>query len=300
MIERSSRRQVLLALLAAAASIRGAQDARAAGPRRIVSAGGAVTEILCALGREAEIVGVDTTSQHPAEALKTKANVGYLRALGAEGILSLKPSLVIAAEGAGPPDVLRIVESAGVPLVQVPDDPTPDGVLRRIAIIARTVDAEAEGAALARAVEAGFAELAAARETIKSRRRVLFVLSLQNGRPLVGGRDTTADGAIALAGGVNAAAAVEGWKPLSDEGVVAAAPEVVVMMDRGGHAATTGPDLFAQPAFAATPAARNRALVLMDGLYLLGFGPRAPQAARDLMATLYPELHPAKAGRAKP
>lgn len=159
-------------------------------------------------------------------------------------------------------------------------------------MVARAIGAEEEGAALTRTVEAGFARLAAARDTITARKRVMFVLSLQNGRPLVGGRGTTAGGIIALAGGTNAAAGVEGWKPLSDEGVLAAAPEAIVMVDRGGHAAASGPDPFAQPAFAATPAGRARALVVMDGLSLLGFGPRAPQAALDLMAALYPVAVP--------
>jgi iron complex transport system substrate-binding protein len=264
-----------------------AAGAVAAAERRIISAGGAVTEVLYALGREAEIVGVDSTSQHPAEALRTKANVGYLRALGAEGVLSLKPNLVIATDGAGPPDVLRIIESAGVTLVRVPDEPTPDGVLRRIAVVAQAVEADAT--ALAGSVAAGFERLAADRDRVTTRKRVLFILSLQNGRALVGGRGTTADGMIALAGADNAAAlaGVEGWKPLSDEGVVRAAPEVVLMMERSGPASAADP--FALPAFASTPAGRSRTLVAMNGLYLLGFGPRTPQAARDLLAALYPE-----------
>jgi len=298
--EHPSRRRALLPALAFAALLLGPHGARAGEERRIVSAGGAVTEILYALGRGPEIVGVDSTSQYPEEALRTKANVGYLRALGAEGLLSLKPALVLATEAAGPPDVLRIIENAGVPLIRVPDEPTPAGVLRRIAVVARAVGAETEGAALARRVEEGFTSLERVREAIQARKRVLFVLSLQNGRPLVGGRGTTADGIIALAGGINAAAAVEGWKPLSDEGVLAAAPEVVVMMARGGHAAANAPDLFAQPAFAGTPAGQRRALVVMDGLYLLGFGPRAPRAARDLMAALYPELDLSGAGEVGP
>lgn len=132
MTERPTRRLTLLAILAAPATAVFAHPASPGEARRIVSAGGAVTEVLYALDRGPEIVGVDSTSQHPPEALSTKANIGYLRALGAEGVLSLKPSLVLAAEGAGPPDVLRIIEGAGVPLVRVPDDPTPRGVMRRI------------------------------------------------------------------------------------------------------------------------------------------------------------------------
>ena len=51
-----------------------------------------------------------------------------------------------------------------------------------------------------------------------------------------------------------------------------------------------GTSAFAVPALAATPAAADKALTVMDGLYLLGFGPRMPDAARDLAAAFYPSL----------
>jgi len=82
---------------------------------RIVSIGGAVTETIYALGLESRIVGVDTTSLYPPEALKRAPNVGYMRALSAEGILSLKPSWVIAIEGSGPPGALKLVSDAAFP-----------------------------------------------------------------------------------------------------------------------------------------------------------------------------------------
>jgi ABC-type hemin transport system substrate-binding protein len=120
---------------------------RAAPAQRIVSIGGAVTEILYRLGHADEIVGVDSTSLYPEEALKTKANVGYVRALGAEGILSLNPTLVIASEGAGPPDALRLVEQAGVAIVRVPDEPSAAGIAKRVEVIAQAVNAVEKGAA---------------------------------------------------------------------------------------------------------------------------------------------------------
>ena len=70
-------------------------------------------------------------------------------------------------------------------------------------------------------------------------------------------------------------------------------PDVVLMMDRGGEA-HDGAGAFALPALAETPAGRNKALIKMDALYLLGFGPRTPAAARDLAARLYPALALAK------
>src|SRR5262245_31645671 len=73
---------------------------------RIVSVGGAVTEILYALGLEQRVIAVDTTSLYPPRALAQKPSVGYMRQLSAEGVLALGPSLVLAVRRLGhPPSV---------------------------------------------------------------------------------------------------------------------------------------------------------------------------------------------------
>ena len=43
------------------------------------------------------------------------------------------------------------------------------------------------------------------------------------------------------------------------------------------------------PAVSVTPAARTGTVIRMDGLYLLGFGPRTADAASDLATALYGE-----------
>ncbi len=252
---------------------------------RIVALGGAVTEIVADLGLADRIVAADTTSVFPADILRTRPNVGYLRQLSAEGILSVRPTLVLAAEGAGPPDVLQLVQGTGVPIVRVPEEPTEAGVVARILAVADAVGASEAGRALAATTEARFAALAAERSRLGGEVRALFVLSLQNGRVMVGGRGTTADGMFRLAGATNAAAAVEGYKPMTDEAVVAARPDAIVMM-QAGPSGPPSADLLAGPALSRTPAGRAGRLVVMDGLYLLGFGPRTPDAARDLMTAL--------------
>jgi iron complex transport system substrate-binding protein len=259
-----------------------------AAPERIVAAGGVVTEILYALGAEDRVVGVDSTSLHPSAALKEKPNVGYVRALSAEGVMSLKPSRVIAIESAGPPDVVRLLKEAGVLVTTIPEDLTEQGVAARIRAVGAAAGLAVKADALAEATAAQFTRLAELRKGVAQPKRVLFVLALREGRPMVGGRNSGADAIIRLAGGVNAADAVEGYKPMSDEAVISAAPDMILMMDRGAHAVSAD-DVFRVPSFSATPAAARRALVVMDGLYLLGFGPRTPQAARDLMAAVYPE-----------
>jgi iron complex transport system substrate-binding protein len=275
-------------LLMALALIQGMPAWAQEQPQRIVVAGGVITEILYALGAASQIAGIDATSQHPPEALKDKPNIGYVRALSAEGVLSLKPSRIIAVDSAGPPDVMRLLRGAGVPIETIPEDFTEAGVAARIRAVGVAAGLAEPADRLAAVAQEQFAQLATFRAGLARPKRVLFVLALREGRPMVGGRNSGADAIIQLAGAVNAAEAVEGYKPMSDEAVITSAPDVILMMARGSHAVSAD-DLFASAGFSTTPAARHRALVTMDGLYLLGFGPRTPAAARDLMAAVYPE-----------
>ena len=256
---------------------------------RIVSVGGAVTEILYALGLADRIVAVDSTSLFPAEALKQKPNVGYMRALSAEGVLGLNPSLVLAIDGSGPKETIAVLEAASVPLVRVPDRHTADGIIEKIDMVANVAGEPVRGKTLACQVGSDLAALAGLREKIAKPKRVMFVLSFLNGKPMVAGRNTAADGIIRLAGGVNAIDAYEGYKQISDEAVIAANPDTVLVMQRQQDPLDEK-TVFAHAAFTMTQAAAQKSFVAMDGLYLLGFGPRTAAAARDLAAQLYPTL----------
>ena len=256
---------------------------------RIVSVGGSVTEILYALGLEQRVIAVDSTSIYPPRAAAEKPNVGYMRQLSAEGVLGLGPSLVLAAEGSGPKGTVAVLEAASIPFVQVPDHFTGEGIVEKIRLIAQATGTAERGECLAKLVATDLDALAALRTRLTQPRKALFVLSFVNGRPMVAGRATAADGIIKLAGAVNVVTEYEGYKPISDESVTAARPDAVLAMERAGFR-LDAQTVFEHPAFATTPAAAQRALISMDGLYLLGFGPRTARAARDLAVTLYPSL----------
>ena len=116
----------------------GAERALAASPARIVSLGGALTEVVYLLGAQGQLVGTDTTSLFPEAALKT-AKVGYMRQLSAEGLLSLKPDAVVGTTEAGPPVVLDQVRSAGVRVELVAADHSWDEVRRKVALVRRNL-----------------------------------------------------------------------------------------------------------------------------------------------------------------
>ncbi len=253
----------------------------------ILSIGGAVTEIVAALGQDHRLKARDTTSTYP-PSVQDLPDVGYMRALSPEGVLSVGPSLIISGEGAGPPEALDVIRAADVEFVEVPDALTTDGILRKIDIVGEALDVPDRADALAAEVEAEMqAAIEDARRPEADKKRVLFVLSTQGGRINASGTGTAADAIIRMAGGVNAISDFEGYKQVTDEAVGTAAPDVILMMDRTGDHAADDDALFAMPAIRLTPAAQDRAVVRMDGLLLLGFGPRAATGIRQLNAALY-------------
>jgi iron complex transport system substrate-binding protein len=256
---------------------------------RIVSIGGAITEILYALGLEDRIVGIDTTSLYPPKALSEKPNVGYMRQLSAEGVLGLNPQLILAIEGSGPKETLDVLDSAKIPFVSFPETFTEEGLIEKIKLVAHAMDVDARGACLASAVASDLSQLRTLRSKIHQPVRVMFVMSLLNGRAMVAGQKTAANQIIKMAGGLNAVEGFDGYKLINDEAIVAAKPDVILTMQRGREPVEAR-SIFSNPSFAMTPAAAKKSFVTMDGLYLLGFGPRTASAARDLALSLYPDL----------
>lgn len=265
-----------------------AEDMQKADVSRVVSVGGAITEIIYALGEEGRLVGRDSTSTYP-EAAKALPDVGYMRQLAPEGIIAANPSAIIAVEGSGPPEALAVLKQANIAFTSVPETFDKAGIPSKIRAVGAFLGVEEKAETLAKSVEAdldaAIAESAARPES--ERKRVLFILSTQGGKVMASGQGTAANGIIELAGAVNAVGTFPGYKALTDEAIIEAKPDVVLMMDRGGEHSAEAKELFALPALSLTPAAKNEALIRMDGLHLLGFGPRTASAVRELNAAIY-------------
>ncbi|MEM9707543.1 MAG: ABC transporter substrate-binding protein [Pseudomonadota bacterium] len=251
---------------------------------KVLSIGGSVTEIVYALGEGDRVIARDTTSSFPPEA-NDLPNVGYMRALSPEGVLSVGADIVIAEEGSGPPEAIAVLEQASIDFVTIPDGFDAPAVIAKIEAVAEALGVPEKGRELASEVEADLAAAMASADN-GEKKRVLFVLSMAGGRILASGTDTAADGIITMAGAENAVTEFDGYKPLTDEAALAARPDVILMMDRGGNHGADNADLFAHPGLAATPAAENQSVVRFNGLLLLGFGPRTPEAVEALSSAL--------------
>lgn len=246
-------------------------------PGRIITLGGDVTEIVFALGAGERVIARDTTSEHPPQVTQLP-DVGYLRLLNAEGLLSLRPSLILASELAHPSAVLSQVSAAGIPVVTV-------SAATGLTTIATKVNQVAEALALQSAAAALTDEINRKLNAVPQTPlpvNVLFLLSHTGTAPMAAGTDTAADSLIRSAGGRNAAASFRRYRPLSAEGMIAAQPDLIVIT-RSGLASLGSTDMLWQlPGLAHTPAGKHRSVLVADDMGFLGFGLQTPDTLHQL------------------
>lgn len=272
------RRRRFLGCLAALLSARSSLGASV--PRRVLSVGGTVTEIVYALDAQTQLVGTDQSSLYPPAAQKLP-QVGYYRQLTLEGVLSLAPEVVLAAEGVGPPEVLEGLRAVGVEVHVFSAAAKVETLLENIRAIAAVLNESARGEALARKCRTQLDELAA---NMPAESPEVLVLTTHTGQLRAAGRDTAADAVLALAGGRNLLHARQsGYRIMGAESVAALAPEWILTSPLSLRASGDSMETFvATTGVALTPAARQGRILVLDDLLLLGFGPRLPTAIRTL------------------
>jgi len=257
---------------------------------RIITVGGAVAEVLYALGLGDRIVARDDSSIYP-EVVTELPSVGYLRFLSAEPVLAVNPSLIIATEDVGPPEAVAQLQQSGVTFLIVPAEDTLDGAVEKIDMIAAALDREEQGAALIADMQADIAEAQELSQQVENTPRVMFVFVRGPAVLTVSGTGTGADEMIRLAGAQNVFDH-EGYIPMTSE-AVAAAPDVIVTNSTGLESIGGDLENFLElPGVSLTPAAENDRILYqnLDDVYLLGFTPRLGKAILELTYLLHPDI----------
>ncbi|MCZ2328519.1 heme/hemin ABC transporter substrate-binding protein [Bartonella sp. F02] len=252
---------------------------------RIVSIGGALTEIIYALEAQNQLIARDSTSMYPKEALQLP-DLGYMRSLSPEGVLSLSPEGILLIEGSGPPSTINILKKTSIPIIIVPEDFSRENVTEKIRLVGKVLRREKQAEVLIEKINQRFINNDALLAKITKPKRVLFIFSVQNGRILASGTGTAADNMIKLSGGINAISDYKGYRLLNDEALLKSNPDFILLMNHRGNT-TTIDKILAMPAIQTTPAARNHAIKQMDTMYFLSFGPRTAEASKELINMLY-------------
>ena len=281
------RTRCLQALVVALVLCLGQGFTHAAEPSiRLVSLGGSVTEIVYALGADRGLVGVDQSSLYPPQA-QALPSVGYYRRLPPEGVASLKPTLVVASDKAGPPQVIAQLRLLNIPVLRVSDEPTVQSLHERVRAVAHALGKTHEANTVLNTFDQALSE--ATSEPMVPLSAMMIVM--RGGKLLGAGGDTAAHAVLSLAGLNNAFSAHMSYQPISAEAMSTLAPEVLVVTAStvesvGGLAA-----LKSQPALRLTPAVRNDRVVVLDDLLAQGFGLRLPQAIKQIRQGAKRESH---------
>jgi iron complex transport system substrate-binding protein len=257
---------------------------------RVATLGGVFTETAYALGAQDQVVAVDASSFYPPEALSEKPNFGYYRFLSAEPVLAQAPSLIIGNEETGPPEVVAQLRDAGIPVLLLPDHNDVQAARDLIGTLGSIFGREQAATDLIAAMDADVAAAEALVARTSSTPRVLFVLQPPEAPLLVAGGDTAAGSMIELAGGENIYPGFGSYIPMTPEGIVETAPDIILTTDASLERLGGREAFLAQPGIAQTEAGQAGRVVSMDDLYLMGFGPRTGKAIADLARLLHPEL----------
>jgi len=258
---------------------------------RLISLFGDITEIVYALGVQEYLVARDASSIYPREA-EELPNLGFAGSLNVEAILNLEPTLIIGSAMAGPPEVLEQLRQAGVEVLILEELTGLDAPQIKFRLIGDALGLSERAEAMALDVQSRLEAVLAAAAT-DSPLRVLHIYIRRGGLQLVSGAGNEAQTIIEAAGGVDAAAeaGIVGWQQLTPEALVAADPDVYLVMDRGLEVVGGVEGLLEIPGMAETQAGRGQHVISMPDLYLLGFGPRLPEAISDL-ARFLEEIRP--------
>lgn len=244
-----------------------AQPASAAS-LRIVSAGASVTAIVQALELDAHLVGVDSTSL-PLLEDRQLPDIGYPRQVGAEGLLSLRPDVLIASEETGPPAVLAQLRHAGVEVIVLPVTPTLETLFGNIETLGERFERRVRARTIVQGLELQLAQLPL--QPVE-RPQALFLLSHSAGSLLVAGDGTAGNSLLGLGGMRNPVAGnFSQYRALSAEAFLGLAPVWLVTTSQGLAMSGGAQGLLrTQPALAATPAGRQGRILGVDGAHMVG------------------------------
>ena len=246
---------------------------------KIVSVGGSITETVVALGHSNELIGVDLSSSYPKEITSKLPNVGYWIDLPQEGILSLKPEVVIISNQAGPKKLVDSLPSYGIKTYIIDDQPSIESAKKKIMQVGEVLKEEQKAQEIIARIEKNVSKM---QEEIKSKKKpkVLFLFSRGEGTTMAAGTDTKAGVMIGLAGGENIVTTKQ-FSQISGEAILQMNPDVIITSN---HTVETGID---KNIVDSTNAGKNGKIFNMDMILISGFTVRTDYALQELSCKFF-------------
>ncbi|RAW02362.1 heme/hemin ABC transporter substrate-binding protein [Pseudochryseolinea flava] len=255
---------------------------------RIITAGSAITEIVCALGEGSKIVASDKTSLYP-DYIQKLPSIGYRSGINAEGILSLKPTIVIAEKNYVEEVVLQQLTTAGIALVVIDRKLNVEDTKKMILQIGKSLNRNDQAAKLVASIETNLKEAQQMLANKSTEPKVLCVYNRGTATISAAGAETFAE-ILKYTGAKNAIQNIDGYKPLNTESLIQANPDYILMLTSGLESLGGVDGVLKVQGVALTKAGKQKQIVSVDGLKLTNFGPRFGEAVKEVIILLHPEL----------
>lgn len=262
-------------------------------PAKIISLNGTITELLYEMNLGDQLVGIDITSTYP-PATTQLSNLGHVSQLNAEAILALQPTAIFIDKKNEQNEVLDQIKAAGIPVHTIDIPYTLNGAVEAMEQLGELLQQEVNTANLRQKIATNQQKIEQLITKSGASPKVLFIYARGTQTLMVAGEKTFASAMIKIAGGTPAVQDFESFKPLTPEALLACNPDAILMFDSGlaslaneeeEQSAIEG--LLSIKGMDKTPAGKNKNVIIMDGAYLSGFGPRASDAALELAQKIH-------------
>lgn len=243
--------------------------------KNLVAIGGSVSEVVVALGHEKDLLAVDASSVYPSS-LRKLPKVGYWLKLSQEGILSLKPSIVLASEKSKPKEVLEGLKNFGVKTFLIDDKPTFISVKKKIKQVGDILHEQKKAEQIIQRLDGNVARMQKEiKKHKKSSKKVLFLFYRNDEKIMAVGNNTAAAALIELSG-AKSAVDFSNYRILSPEALAKLNPDVIIVGDIEGNEFNI--NNIKNKAILLTQAAKNKQIYRVDMLLASGFSTRFDSA----------------------
>ncbi len=260
---------------------------------RIVCVSKHLTEMMFALGKGHNIVACDLTSTFP-DSARQLPTVGYHRALNPEGIISMKPDLVIHSNDIGPASVIPQLEKVGLNIKIFGAANSLDSAKLVLMELGKYFGAETKADSLIHKMDNDMLLVKEMRKGIQDTPTVMIIHYGQanNNFFVMSGRNGAGDRMIKSAGGKTAVYDAKGARQISAEAIAAANPDIIIATNFGfDKMGGTIEGFKTVPGVALTKAAKTNRIYRFEEHDLVYFGPRTGENVMKLLTLIHPELN---------
>ena len=250
---------------------------------RIITVGGSVTEIVYSLGLGNQVVAVDQSSTIP-DAISDLPQVGYIRHISAEGILSLMPSLILTTSDIGPDNAIKQLKESGLKIKIFDSPKNYQDVIKLVTEIAKTLNVIDKAYEITSTLRRDYDIIEKISLSLTLPPRIAFFMDATNsGSFNTAGDNTRANYLIELIGGKNIYKHIfKRYNKISSESILDGNPDVILIACMYGNSLIEN-EIYNNAIYSSINAVKKKQVLTIDLGSHLTFGTNIANAAKNLM-----------------